>query len=238
MGDRLREKTDPVEATSTNSDLFVLDLTTPGATAKRITTNRAADGGPAYSPDGRFIAYRAQKRPGFEADRWQLMLFDRKSGGQRSATAAWDRSADSYVWAPDATSLYLTAENQGRSDIFRLRLSGGDPSPILAAATNGDLQVSRDGRTLIFSQASLAAPTEVFVGTLDGADGQVLKSVTRITHANPRLAAFKLRAAESVTFAGAGGAMNQAWWSISDFRKGEANCSTRARGPQNSWHDG
>ena len=137
--------------------------------------------------------------------------------------------------------LYLTAENQGRSDIFRLRLSGGDPLPILTAATNGDLQVSRDGRTLVFSQASLAAPAEIFVGTLNGAEGQVLKGVTRITHANLGLAAFRLRAAESVTFDGAGGAVNQAWMvKPPDFREGQKYPLLYLvhGGPQNSWHDG
>jgi dipeptidyl aminopeptidase/acylaminoacyl peptidase len=235
------QKTDPVEAISTNSDLFVFDLTTPGARAKRITTNPAADGGPAYSPDGRFIAYRAQARAGFEADRWQLMLFDRKTGEHRSATAGWDRSADSYAWAPDSNAIYLTAENGGRIDIFRLRLSGGGPLQILLMGSNGDLQVSRDGKKLVFSQTSLTSPAEVFVGTLDGADGQVLKGVTRITQTNPGLDLFGLRAGESVAYGGSGGAKIQAWVvrppDYVDGRKYPLLYLVHG-GPQNSWHDG
>ncbi len=106
-------KTDKVEAISTNSDLFVLDLRNPSAEPRKITTNPAADGGPVYSPDGRYIAYRAQHRAGFEADRWQLMLYDRKTGEHRSTTVGWDRSPDSYVWSPDSKTIYLTAENEG-----------------------------------------------------------------------------------------------------------------------------
>ena len=90
-------KTDPVEATSTNSDLFVLDLDGPGGEAAEDHRQPGGRRRPGHSPDGRFIAYRAQHRPGFEADRWQLMLFDRKTGEHRSITAGWDRSPDSYV---------------------------------------------------------------------------------------------------------------------------------------------
>jgi dipeptidyl aminopeptidase/acylaminoacyl peptidase len=221
--------------------MFVLDLATPGAKARKITTNPGADGGPAYSPDGRLVAYRAQKRPGFEADRWELMLFDRKTGTLRSATPSWDRSADGYAWAPDSTTVYLTAENQGRDDIFRLRLSGGDPLQILMMGSNADLQVSRDGKTLVFSQTSLMSPAEVFVGTSDGVDGQVVRGVTQITHTNPALAAFKLRHGESVTFEGAAGSKIQAWVvRPPDYVEGRKYPLLYLvhGGPQNSWHDG
>jgi len=232
-------KTDPMEAISTNSDLFLLDLATPSAQPRKITTNPAADAGPSYSPDGRFIAYRAQHRPGFEADRWQLMLYDRKSGEHRSTTVGFDRSPDSYVWSADSGAIYLTAESDGRGDIFRLQLAGGDPKPILSSGTNGELQLSRDGKTLIFSQATLAAPADLFKGTLGGAEG--LGAITALTHANPGLAAFKLRKAENVTYEGAGGTKIQAWLvRPPDFKEGQKYPLLYLvhGGPQNAWHDG
>ncbi|HEY3382845.1 MAG TPA: S9 family peptidase [Vicinamibacterales bacterium] len=234
-------KTDPMESISTNSDLFLLDLADPAAKPKKITTNPAADGGPAYSPDGRYVAYRAQQRPGFEADRWQLMLYDRKTGEHRSITASWDRSADSYVWAPDSKTVYLTAENEGRSDIFRLDLAGGEPLPILRSGSNGDLQVSGDGRTLVFSQTTLAAPAEVFSAPLTAAKGQVLQGVRQVTSTNPALAAFRLRPGENVWFEGAGGAKIQAWVvKPAGFKEGQKYPLLYLvhGGPQNSWHDG
>ena len=69
--------TDKVEATSTNVDLWVVP--TGGGVPRKITNNPAYDGSPLYSPDGKYIAYRAQKRPGFESDRFELMLYDRSS---------------------------------------------------------------------------------------------------------------------------------------------------------------
>jgi dipeptidyl aminopeptidase/acylaminoacyl peptidase len=72
-----------VEAISTNNDLWIVPVS--GGPTKNITAdNPAADETPVYSPDGKFIAYRAQKRPGYESDRWRLMLDDRKAGGRRT----------------------------------------------------------------------------------------------------------------------------------------------------------
>ena len=65
-------------ALSTNSDLYVIP--TEGGEAVVITSNRAADASPVYSPDGRFIAYRAQARPGYESDRVRLMVYNRTTG--------------------------------------------------------------------------------------------------------------------------------------------------------------
>ena len=71
---------DKDEALSTNADLFLVRFA-GGAPAKNVTAaNPAFDGSPRYSPDGKWIAYRAQKRPGFEADRFRLMLYERATG--------------------------------------------------------------------------------------------------------------------------------------------------------------
>ncbi len=232
-------KTDKVEAISTNSDLFLLDLADPKAEARKVTTNPAADGGPAYSPDGRFIAYRAQHRPGFEADRWQLMLYDRKAGEHRSTTVGWDRSPDSYAWAPDSRSIYLTAENEGRSDIFRLDLAGGDPRPIVVQGTNGELQISRDGKTLVFTRNDLTSPSEVVATRIEG--GAPPDDFLMLTGATRGLKAFGLRPAESVTYEGAGGRKVQAWIvKPPDFREGQRYPLLYLvhGGPQSAWHDG
>ena len=74
---------DKVEATSTNNDLWIVSVN--GGTAKNITAdNPASDSTPLYSPDGKYIAYRAQQRPGYESDRFRLMLYDRKTGEKKN----------------------------------------------------------------------------------------------------------------------------------------------------------
>ncbi len=228
-------KTDPVEAISTNSDLFVLDLLDPNAQPKKITTNPAADGGPSYSPDGRYIAYRAQARPACESDRWQLMLYDRKTGEHRRAAPMFDTWVDSYTWSPDSKFLYLTAEQEGRVVLFRLELPGVTPKALPLSGAIGDVQVSPDGRTLVFSRSSAAEPVELYRAATDGS------SATPITRINASaMAAFNLKAAESVWYEGAGGKPIQAWIvRPPDFRDGRKYplLFLVHGGPQGAWND-
>ncbi len=97
-----------------------------GASApKRITTNPGNDWGPAYSPDGKSIAYRAQFQPGYESDRWRLMLYDRKSGESINLTESFDRNVESNVWSADSKSIYFQTEDKFEMPIYSVAASGG-----------------------------------------------------------------------------------------------------------------
>lgn len=201
------KKTDKVEALSTNSDLFTLDLVTPGAAPKQLTSNMGADSGPQYTPDGKYLSWRAQARAGFESDRWTLVLHERKTGARRTVAAEWDRSIDAWVFTPDSTTVYLTAEDNGAVRVFRADIAGGAPKPILSeGGSYGDVQVTPDGKTLVFSRASLTGPAELYRAN---ADGSAITPITRVNTAF--LASFGLKPGESVTYTGAGGATVQAW---------------------------
>ena len=106
------------EALTGNSDLFVLPVS--GGTPRAITTNKATDLTPLYSPDGRYIAYSATLRPMQETDLTRLFLYDRTTGERKNIFEAMDRSIDSYVWASDSKSLYVTFEDRGQGPLSRL----------------------------------------------------------------------------------------------------------------------
>jgi len=72
---------DAVPAASTNNDVFTLRLDEAGARPVRISTSPGSDDGPAYSRDGRWLAFRSQARAGYESDRFRLVVFDRSGGG-------------------------------------------------------------------------------------------------------------------------------------------------------------
>jgi dipeptidyl aminopeptidase/acylaminoacyl peptidase len=113
---------DPVEATSTNAELFVVPVS--GGEPKRIAGSPGYDGAPRYSPDGAKIAFRAQMRAGYESDRWRLMLYDRKSGQTANLTEAFDRHVEGLVWSPDSRLLFFTPADNAREPIFAVRAVG------------------------------------------------------------------------------------------------------------------
>lgn len=192
------------EAWTTNHDLYSVDLDT--GERRQLTSNPAADGAPAYSPDGRFLAYRAQARAGFEADRWQLMLLDRAAGLRRSLSGGFDASIEGFTWAPDSRSLYFEAEEKGAKALWRVPVAGEDVQRVVSGGALTGVRVSPDGKTLVFARAALTRPNELFVADADGRNPRAL------THANDALFAGLLASEpESVSYAGAGGTPIQMW---------------------------
>jgi dipeptidyl aminopeptidase/acylaminoacyl peptidase len=189
--------TDKVEATSTNGDLFLVPET--GGEAKRITNNPGFDGNPVYSPDGRYIAYHAQLTPGYEADRWRVMLYDRQTGKSENLSEGFDRSASELAWSADSKTIYFTAENETLQPVYAMAArAGAEPKKIIAEGFNTGLSISGDGKTLAFERSSLTYPAELFTASSDGTGGR------QITHHNEAiLAKAEMNAPETFWFEGA-----------------------------------
>ncbi|MET0553606.1 MAG: S9 family peptidase, partial [Vicinamibacteria bacterium] len=194
---------DPVEAISTNADIFVVP--TAGGAAKKVASGPGYDGAPRYSPDGSLLAYRSQPRAGYEADRWRLMVYDRKGGGTRELTQGFDLQVESFAWSPDSKTLYFTAAQDGRDPLFAVPAAGGAVKR-LSEGTFSDLSVGGDGKLVVTTSVSLTHPPEVVRIASTGA------APTRLTNVNDAaLHPFALRAGESVTYPGAAGKQVQAW---------------------------
>jgi len=156
---------DEMQAISTNSDIFT--VSTAGGEAKKITTNPGSDGTPLYSPDGKYIAYRAQLRGGYESDRFRLMLYERATGKITDLTPNFDRWVDSMAWSQDSKTIYFTAENEGEAPIYSLNVTAPDAWPQeLVDGFNDSPTPTPDGKTLVFDQMSIAAPSEIYTAPL------------------------------------------------------------------------
>jgi dipeptidyl aminopeptidase/acylaminoacyl peptidase len=221
------------EALSGNSDLFVIPAT--GGTPKPITTNKAADRTPLYSPDGRYIAYSATLRPMQESDLVRLFLYDRSTGERRNLTEAMDRSIDSYVWAPDSRSLFLTFEDQGQEPLAQLDIATMKLTPLVTDGTTGNVGISPDGSFLVFGKMDLSHPVDVFRLNLTGS----VAAPTLLTSVNADiLKEIELGKASSFTFPGWNGETVQAWKVTPpefDPNKKYPLLLLMHGGPENSW---
>lgn len=190
-------------AWSTNHDIYAVNLST--LKREQLTTSPGADVFPRYSPDGKWLAYRAQARGGYEADRWQLWVLNLKSGERRSLTAHFDADVDAITWAPDSAGLYFPSPVKATQSIYYVALSGGEPTVAASGHTLMDFTLSADGKTLVFTQASFTAPPDIGTAPRGG-------PVTLITHANQELLSkLTLPVPESVTVPGADGWPVQLW---------------------------
>ena len=173
---------DPQPATSTNSDLYVVPI--GGGESRKITLNSAGDAGPLYSPDRRYLAYRAQTRPGYESDRWRLVVMDRTNARPTVLTEGLDRWVDGFAWTPDSRQLVFSVEDRGRTTVHMVPVTGGASRVIVTGSSHiDDMQFTPDGKTMIYSEQTGARPAELFrVSSSGGAP-------VAITHANDALLA-------------------------------------------------
>ena len=190
------------EAWTTNHDVWVVPAS--GGAVKKITTNPASDLQPVFSHDGRTLFVRAQRRPGFESDRWYVDAYDLSSGAKRTVFSSPDLSVGDYSLSPDGRTIWFTAAQQGREDLFTVPSAGGTPAGVLQG---GSISAARPGAGFaVFSQSTLTTPAEIFRVSADG------KNARPLTHENaPWLKDVAFSAPESLTASTPAGQKIQYW---------------------------
>ena len=143
----------------TNNDIFVVP--TSGGAPRKITTNKANDNQPLYSPDGKYIAYRAMARPGYESDKEALTLYDRKTGAIRALTDSVDVSVAEMFWIPDGSGLYFSAEEKGRNALYKVLIAGGKPEKVLDGVTFGAMSLPPGGKSIVFLKQAMNRPADI-----------------------------------------------------------------------------
>jgi dipeptidyl aminopeptidase/acylaminoacyl peptidase len=184
------------ESWSTNFDLYEVPAAGGAAPRNLTADNPAWDTKPQFSPDGRTLAWLAMKRPGFEADRFHMVLQDVATGKKRVLAESWDRSIADYRWRPDGKALLANADDVGNHKLFSLDVASGKVSALTAEGYVAEFDVRRD--TVVMAQNSLAGGAQLV--RLAGSKATQLTQVNR-----ERLADVKMGEYEQFSFAGANG---------------------------------
>ncbi|HVF46615.1 MAG TPA: S9 family peptidase [Pyrinomonadaceae bacterium] len=194
---------DKVEAISTNSDIYIVPLA--GGTTRNITAGmNGYDASPMYTPDGKYLLFRSQATATFEADRWRIMRYNPANREIVELTRGFDEQVGEMVVSPDSRNIYFTAGMRGREPIFtvpvepdlRLR-TGTHVKKLVDGGYASGLNISGDGRTLVFAANLMTSPNEIM---RVGSDGSGLVPITAVNTAV--LAPFRLRKAAELTWRG------------------------------------
>ncbi|MEE4338833.1 S9 family peptidase [Erythrobacter sp.] len=157
-------ESDADEPASTDLDIWWNDLS--GAAPVELTAaNEATDTAPAPSPDGRYLAYLAMARPGYESDRLVVQLRDLETGRTRALTQDTDLSFGSLTWSADGSYLIATAADTLDVPAFRIDPESGEVQELDLIAGNeahiGGLTPLADGG-LLFTRDSIGVPAELY----------------------------------------------------------------------------
>lgn len=162
------------QAWTTNFDLFEVDLT-----SKKITNitedNQAWDANPVYSNNGRYLAYKAMNKPGYESDKFSIKVRDNTTGKVTSIAAQWDRSVSELTFADDNRTLYVTAQDVGQKSIFEIHPEFGDVRSVYNNGTAANVSVV--GENIFFTRHALNAPNDIY---MINRDGYGLKQLTQV----------------------------------------------------------
>ena len=186
------------EAWSTNFDLYTIPAAGGQAPRNLTADNPAWDAKGTYSPDGSTLAYLAMTRPGFEADRYHIVLMDVASGKKRHVAEGWDRSPGNLQWSADGKTLVVDAEDVGQHRLFAIDVAGGKVTALTDKGSIGGYDLR--GNTLAYTQTSLASGAQLFVTSPAGG------KTTQLTHQNAeRLTDVRWGESEQFSFKGADG---------------------------------
>ena len=219
------------EMWTTNHDVWTVPVT--GGVAKKITDNPAADMQPTYSPDGRWLVVRAQRRPGFEADRWYLDAYDRTSGTRHTVFTSPDLSVDDFHFSPDSRTIWFTSAHEGTQNLYTVPTAGGVPLLVVQGGAVGAFQPGNG--YAVFAKSSLVAPADIYRVNADGTTRQ-------LTNENAGwLAGVDIPKPKSMTVRAANGA-NVQYWLLTppnfDASKKYPVVFMLHGGPQGDWADG
>jgi dipeptidyl aminopeptidase/acylaminoacyl peptidase len=241
------------ESWSTNYELCRVSIANTSTKWETLTTdNPAADSGPKFSPDGKKLAWRAQKKPGYEADAWDIAIADCNPDGTLTSAPklllgknSQDHSANEFTWAllwerqSARPGIVFSSDEKGATPLFAHTVGDSLFQLPLDLKVCGSLSASKDGKMIAFTQAGMTTPPEVFTLGLSEpkTDGAV-----NISRANSALLAeLDLPKPESMDVPVEGGVKMQMWvlkppgfdpkkkWPVVYLVHG---------GPQSAWKDG
>ncbi|MGA2754654.1 MAG: S9 family peptidase [Terracidiphilus sp.] len=120
------ENPDPVPAISTSAQIYTLDLTNPAAKPVKVSTSAGGNFNPAYSPDGKYLAWRSQARNGYESDEFRLMMYDREAKTIKNLLPKFDNWVDEFTWSLVSPFIYFVSGNHGGSSIYDVNVESGE----------------------------------------------------------------------------------------------------------------
>lgn len=164
------------EAWSTDFDIYYAGIDGQTPPTCLTTANQAWDTSPVFSPDGTTLAYLAMERPGYESDRFRVVLRGWPRGDERVLTQEWDRSAGGISWSGDGRTIYATATNLGQRSLFAIDAASGAVRTVVEQGNVGT--AAAVGDRVVFALDSLTSPVELYAVDTDGGEP------VQLTHVN------------------------------------------------------
>jgi dipeptidyl aminopeptidase/acylaminoacyl peptidase len=172
---RIAGRTEPL---STNFDLFQVPVDASSDPRNLTANNPAWDAQPVFLKNGD-LAWLAMDHPGFESDRFHVMLKDARTGTVRALTQSWDYSVARLGALPDGHTLLATTSDKGQTALYAIDVKTGKPRKLVGTGEVQGYSAAKD--QIVYALASLGTPSDLFVTpATGGTPGQGAKQLTHV----------------------------------------------------------
>ena len=189
-----RSKPDPDATYAVNIWTVAADNKDKGANPTQITKGLAGDHQPAWSPDGKWIAYSTQIDPKlFDYNTFHIAVAPASGGASKVLTTALDRNSNAPHFSEDGQSIYFVVDDDGTQNVVQVRVADGKVTrPVSGRLFVEGFTVAKDG-TVATSASTTDRPFELYTASAG--------RLNRLTHINDAwLARFKLSPGEYVAY--------------------------------------
>lgn len=118
-----------------NSDIYIMNIKSKNI--QNLTDQPAWDFSPTFSPNGRWMAYVADR---------DIYLMNSTTKERR-----WLTEGNAPEWHPDGESIVFVSRRSGKSNIYKTDINGGKIQKLTNEAANGSPTWSPDGEWIAFS---------------------------------------------------------------------------------------
>jgi dipeptidyl aminopeptidase/acylaminoacyl peptidase len=189
-------------ATSTNTDLYLYDVV--GQRTINWTADMVGyDMQPAFSIDGKRVAWTSMVHDGYEADKNDIVVMDVVNKGsvlKLNITAGWDGTVENFAWGANSNTLYYIAPVQGTQQMFEITLPDilvGDSKPVIRQITKGNFDVKDvvgiSGKEAIVTRCDMNHATEIFAVDIATGDMRALTHENDEVYSKIKLSNTELR---------------------------------------------
>ncbi len=179
-----KKKYGKANAISTNTDIYEYNLGT-GKTTNLTEGRKGYDTQPAFSPDGKRLAWCGMSTDGYESDKNDLMVMEVDRKLAFNLTGAWDGTVNSFRWSADGSTLFFTAPVKGTIQLFRVKVPKNllaKMNPVVEQLTEGRYDVGQivgqQADTLVLARQDMNHATEIFTYPVGS------PSMIALTHVN------------------------------------------------------
>lgn len=165
---------------STDTNLYSYDVES-GKTTQLTEEGEfpGYDTDPAFSPDGKNLAWLSMATPKYESDKKRLMVMDLATGTKRDLTASWDYWPEQIAWAKNSKTIWFTGYYQGTEPVFTIDVQTCAIDTVAVGQYDyASVMPSADNAAIVLRH-SMREPNEIFAVVKGQAEPKQLTEVNK-----------------------------------------------------------